>query len=83
MLTLQDLRLDIMKIREAVGELTVKGPNNASLIVYVDRKCNDLIQAINEAAQKLANPSDSQNGIDDAPAGDGEIDGESNSGTAT
>lgn len=51
MKTLYDFGLEVAKIREAVNSLEVKGEENASLIVYINQKCNGIISAINEACQ--------------------------------
>lgn len=55
MLTLMDLGNEIMKIREAVDAVEVKGRQNASLLVYAYDKCNNLIASINEAVQQIQN----------------------------
>ncbi len=55
MLTLMDLGNEIMKIREAIDGVEVKGRHNASLLVYAYDKCNNLIASINEAAQQIQN----------------------------
>lgn len=89
MLTLQEFGVEVAKIREAINEITTKGSENASLIVYATKKCNDVIQAINDAVQELRNPPASQNGEDFVETGEeieeeeGEVNGEPDSGTIT
>lgn len=50
MRTLLDFGQEVIKIREAVNSLEVKGEANAALIVYTVQKCNDIILEINKIA---------------------------------
>lgn len=50
MQTLLDFGQEVIKIREAVNSLEVKGEANAALIVYTVQKCNDIISEINKIA---------------------------------
>lgn len=78
MKTLYDLGIEVTKIREAINSLEIKGEQNASLIVYATHKCNDIIEAINA----IVNQSDpGQNGEEQTEEG-GEVNGQSDSGTA-
>ena len=52
MATLYDLGQRILRIREAVNEIGVKGSHDAGLVVYVDRQCGEIIQLINDAARE-------------------------------
>ena len=51
MQTLLDFGQEVIKIREAVNSLEVKGEANAALIVYTVQKCNDIILEINNIAK--------------------------------
>lgn len=82
MQTLYDFGIEVQKIREAVNNLTVKGSENASLVVYAVGKCNDIIQAINEIVEKQSASPEDQNG-DKESQEEVEIDGEQDSGTIT
>lgn len=42
----QTLLNELLKIREALNALEVRGERNASLIVYCYNKCSDLMNAI-------------------------------------
>ena len=57
MLTLMDLGNEIVKIREAVDSVEVKGRQNAAALVFAYDKCNSLISSINEAMQQIQNGS--------------------------
>lgn len=72
-MTLYDFGIEITKIREAINSLEVKGEQNASLIVYAFRKCNDLITAINEISSEKN--EEIQNGNNDTQEG-GEVNGQ-------
>ena len=75
MITLYDIGLEIQKIREAANSLTVKGVSNASLVVYISNKCNEMIQSINQIADTVdradrrQRPLKSQNGGGELDAG--------------
>lgn len=55
MLTLYDLGLEITKMREAADSIEMKGRTNAARVVFIIDKCNELIRAINEAADAVKN----------------------------
>ena len=89
MQTLYDLGLEIEHIREAVDSMTVTGNRNASLVVYIFGKCNELIQSINEISQQLNTPPEEEN-QDDGETDEtiiveeeGEMNGEQDSGPVT
>lgn len=48
MKTFKDFELEIMRVREAINDMDIKGERNASLLVYAVGKCNDMIKAIHE-----------------------------------
>lgn len=52
MLTLYDLGQEVIRIRKAINDIEIKGEHNASLIVYGVKKCDDIIRAINQAAEE-------------------------------
>lgn len=96
MQTLYDLGLEIEHIREAVDSMTVIGNRNASFVVYIFGKCNELIQSINEISQQLNTPPEEENQDDDLYAErygetdetiiveeEGEMNGEQDSGPVT
>lgn len=63
MQTLYDFGMEVQKIREAVNGITVKGSDNASLVVYAVSRCNDIIKAINDVIdQQQTPPENGQNG---------------------
>lgn len=64
MATLLDIGQEVVKIREAVNSLEVKGEYNASLIVYAYRKCDEIVAAINEITKKTN--LNNQNGSEEA-----------------
>ena len=80
-MTLYEFGLEIQKIREAVNSLTVKGAENASLVVYAAGKCNDLIKEINGIMENQRSCENGQNGeeLDE----EGGIDGQPDRGTAS
>jgi len=93
MLTLYDFGMEITQIREAADSIEIKGSANAARIVLITDKCNELIQAINEASEYAAsNPPVGQNGEDTIKVElqtddtiveeEGEMNGEPDSGTA-
>lgn len=86
MQTLYDFGMEVQKIREAADSLTVKGYQNASLVVYIFNKCNDIIQAINDVIQIESNPPSDQNEEDSntqTEEEEGEMNGEQDSGTTS
>lgn len=82
MQTLYDFGIEVQKIREAVNGLTVKGAENASLVVYAIGKCNDIIQAINHITEQHRTPSENQNGEQEARK-EVNVNGEPDSGATT
>lgn len=76
MKTLYDLGMEVMKIREAINSLEVKGKQNASLIVYAFGKCDEIIEAINEISKEAGEKAADQNGEE------AEVNGIENSGTS-
>lgn len=86
MQTLYDFGMEVQKIREAADSLMVKGYQNASLVVYIFNKCNDIIQAINDVIQTEPNPPSDQTEEDSnnqTEEEEGEMNGEQDSGTTS
>ena len=54
MKTFGEIELDIMRVREAINDLNIKGEHNASLIVYASGKCSEMIDAIHEIVNQNA-----------------------------
>lgn len=54
MATLYDLGQKVLKIREAINDMDVRGSRNASYVVYAVKTCNEIIQMINDAAEEPA-----------------------------
>lgn len=54
MATLYDLGQKVMKVREAINEMDVRGSRNASYVVYAVKTCNEIIQMINGTAEESA-----------------------------
>lgn len=91
MMTLYDFGLEIERIREAADSLTITGQRNASVVVYIYNRCNDLIRAINDVSEQKNTPPVGQNGEDvlhvELQTNDtiveeeGEVNGEPDSGT--
>ena len=57
MKTLHELGAAVIQIREALENLTTRGSDNAAIIIFCTRKCNEVVAAINDAA-KTAPPGD-------------------------
>jgi len=76
--TLQDIVNEIMKIREAIDQVEVKGNQNRTLLSYAYGRCDGLIQAIQETERRIL--SENQNGSpeSDVSTEDGEVIGEQN-----
>lgn len=89
MQTLYDFGLEVQNIREAADSIEVKGNKNASLVVYIYNKCNDIIQAINDLIEQQRNPPSGQNGEETIETEakpeeeEGDVNGESDSGTTS
>lgn len=52
-ITLNDLRISLLQIKEAISQIQVEGRNNAALVVFCWDKCDELIGAVNEASCEL------------------------------
>lgn len=67
MTTLYDLGQSVIKIRETINTIEVKGEENASRIVFAIRKCNEIITAINESVTEIQNKTNEQveEGVDE------------------
>ena len=65
-MTLQEFGHEVLKIREALNTLEVRGERNASLVVYCYNKCNDLVAALNEVIAEVAGDTQLQNGMEEA-----------------
>jgi len=59
-MTLYDLGMEVAKIREAINSLEVKGESNASLVVYAFKKCNEIIEVINNVVTQQRNSSQNE-----------------------
>ena len=89
MKTLYDFGVEVQKIREAINGLTVKGSENASLVVYAFNKCNDIINDLNkvidESRSNQEAAANGQNG--DKPEltekQEGDVNGEPDSGISS
>lgn len=57
MITLGDIITELVKIRNVIDDIEVKGKENASRLCYVYDKCDDLIKALNKAAEEIQNGS--------------------------
>lgn len=64
MQTLYDLGVEVTKIREAINSIEVKGEQNASLVVYSVKKCNDIIEAINAVSRTIKSSQNEVESID-------------------
>lgn len=51
--SLYDLGIEVMKIREDINSIEVKGGANASLIVSATNRCNSIIEAINALVKRV------------------------------
>lgn len=82
MSTLQDIVNEILKIREAIDQVEVRGNQNRTLLSYAYGKCDSLIQEIQETERQILN--ENQNGSKDTNTltEDGEVIGEQNSESA-
>ena len=79
--TLHDFGMEVMKIREAANSIEVKGQQNASLVVFIVEKCNEIVKAINNVIERSKIPSEDQNGEEFAKE-EGEVNGEPDSGVS-
>lgn len=51
--SLYDLGIEVMKIRESINSIEVKGETNAALIVSATNRCNSIIEAINALVKRV------------------------------
>jgi hypothetical protein len=76
MKTLMDLGQEIIKIREAINSVEIRGVDqirkNAPYLTYTYDKCNSLIQTINQIAEEQQKLQERQNGADERSDNDGE-----------
>lgn len=64
MKTLHEFGEAIIQIREALTDLKIEAtPNNCTICLFCNKKCNELIAAINNAAQ-TAPPGDIEVNLD-------------------
>ena len=82
MSTLQDIVNEIVKIREAIDQIEVKGQHNRSLLSYAYGKCDGLIEAIQETERQIINGNQNGTTETDALTEEGEVIGEQNTGSA-
>jgi len=66
MKTLVEIGETIIQVREAVNEMELHGFNNASLVMFCNQKCNELVAEINEAL-KTAPPGNIELNITEQP----------------
>lgn len=76
MKTLTELGDAIIQVREAINQLEVKGVNNAGIVLFCNKKCDELVKDINEAI-KTAPPGEIELHIEEQAA-DGLQNGKSN-----
>lgn len=50
---LYDFAQDIVKIREAVNSIEVRGSANSAYIVFISDKCDELVRDIKEAVREI------------------------------
>lgn len=55
--SLYDFGQSIIRIREAANSMEIKGRQNASFVVYINNKCDELIEEINEIARDAEKPA--------------------------
>lgn len=65
MKTFNDFEIEVMRIREAINDINIKGEHNASLVVYSIGKCNDIINALHEIAKEKTKEAN-ENGKQDS-----------------
>lgn len=51
--SLYDLGIEVMKIRESINSIEVKGEANAALIVSATNRCDGIIEAINALVKRV------------------------------
>lgn len=61
MATLYDLGQKVLKVREAINEIDVRGSRNASYVVYAAKTCNEIIQMINGTAEESDKKEETKN----------------------
>ena len=66
MKTLTELGEAIIQVREAINQLEVKGVNNAGIVLFCNKKCDELVKDINEAI-KTAPPGEIELHIEEQP----------------
>jgi len=66
MKTLTELGEAIIQVREAINQLEVKGVNNAGIVLFCNKKCDELVKDINEAV-KTAPPGNIELHITEQP----------------
>lgn len=52
MKTFSDFEMEVMRVREAINDINIKGERNASLVVYAVGKCNEIINTLHEIANE-------------------------------
>ena len=82
MSTLQDIVNEILKIREAIDQVEVKGNQNRTLLSYAYGRCDGLIQAIQETERQILNENQNGSKETNTLTEDGEVIGEQNSESA-
>lgn len=82
MSTLQDIVNEILKIREAIDQVEVKGNQNRTLLSYAYGRCDVLIQAIQETERQILNENQNGSKETNTLTEDGEVIGEQNSESA-
>lgn len=77
MTTLHELGTAVVMIREALEDIQLKGSQNAAILLFCNKKCNEIVAAINEAA-KTAKPGDIEVHLDLAAEGTTQKEGDLN-----
>lgn len=60
MVTLLDIINEIIRIRDVLNEVEVKGRDNQACLVYAYDHCNQLISDLNKTAEEIQNGSRSE-----------------------
>lgn len=78
MKTLKDLGQEIIKIREAINNVEIRGVDqikkNAPYLTYAYDKCNSIIQSLNQIADEQLQLQERQNGVNERRENYGESD---------
>jgi hypothetical protein len=67
MLNLNALMNEIVKIRDAIDQVEVKGNNNRSLIVYAYNNCNELLRQLGVVLEEIQKNAEAEKQPDAEP----------------